>query len=312
MGVSPLASGCIWSPNHYDGRAYDIEKITIHHMAGNMSAEDCGYWFQSGTRNASSNYGVGSDGDIKCYVDEDDAAWTSSSWDNDNRAVTIEVADYDTDEWSPSDAAYKSTINLVVDICRRNGIGQLSYTGDDDGTMTEHMMFASTSCPGPWWHARMGAVTDEINRRLRGEKEDDDLKPVNNQGGPVYRAAKGAMHIFTTSKAEVDNAVAKWGWKDEGIAFTAPKGGTEAVYRLYKQSNGDHFFTVKFEEADNACKKFGYVYEGVDFFGNKSGTPVYRLYQSSTGQHHYTADASERDKCTREWGWQYEGVAFYV
>lgn len=209
MPISPLASYVALSPNHYAGRAYPIEKITIHHMAGDLTVEGCGSVFSTSARQASSNYGVGSDGRIGCYVDEANAAWTSADWDNDNRAVTLEVADFDTVNWAPSDAAYKATIDLCVDICQRNGIDRLVYTGGPDGTMTEHLMFAATGCPGPWWHARMAQVTDEINARLAGAPaagEEFDMaealfyveKPCNGykKGDIVYwNAASGFVHL---------------------------------------------------------------------------------------------------------------------
>jgi hypothetical protein len=39
-------------------------------------------------------------------------------------------------------------VNLCVDICKRYGF-RLNYTGNANGSLTEHRMFASTSCPGP-------------------------------------------------------------------------------------------------------------------------------------------------------------------
>lgn len=61
-------------------------------MAGNASIEACGNLFADPDRNASSNYGVGSDGRVGLYVDEANRSWCTSSGSNDNRAVTIEVA----------------------------------------------------------------------------------------------------------------------------------------------------------------------------------------------------------------------------
>ena len=72
-------------------RSGKISKITIHHMAGNLTVERCGSEFAKTSRQASSNYGIGTDGRIGCYVEEQNAAWTSSSAWNDNRAITIEV-----------------------------------------------------------------------------------------------------------------------------------------------------------------------------------------------------------------------------
>jgi len=64
--------------------------------------------------------------------------------------------------------AYKSLINLCVDICRRNGIKKLIYTGDAKGNLTEHRYFSATLCPGPYLHDRMGAIANAVNAILLG------------------------------------------------------------------------------------------------------------------------------------------------
>jgi N-acetyl-anhydromuramyl-L-alanine amidase AmpD len=119
-------------------------------MAGNCSIEVCGDIFSSKDRRASSNYGIGSDGRIGMYVPEDYRAWTSSNTENDEVAVTIEVAnDGGAPDWHISDKALTSLINLCVDICKRNSIEKLVYTGDKTGNLTRHNMFSNTSCPRP-------------------------------------------------------------------------------------------------------------------------------------------------------------------
>ena len=62
------------SSNYTKGRSYKISKITIHHMAGKLTAKECGRVFQAKGRGASAHYGVGSDGKIGLYVDEKNAA----------------------------------------------------------------------------------------------------------------------------------------------------------------------------------------------------------------------------------------------
>lgn len=174
MTMSSLATESIQSPNRYWGRAYNVTRVTIHHMAGCLSAWQCGQIFLNPSRQASSNYGIGNDGEIACYVDEEDAAWTSSSYDNDNRAITIEVSDSPegvaTGSWAISDAAWDSMIALCADICDRYGI-EPTYTGDTSGSFTEHMMFAPTGCPGPYIHDRM----DEIVRQVKDRMEGNDM-----------------------------------------------------------------------------------------------------------------------------------------
>ena len=166
MNSSKLVNYTRLSPN-YSARTGKISTITIHHMAGNLTVEQCGTVFASASRQASSNYGIGTDGRIALYVPEEYRAWTTSSKANDNVAVTIEVANsVAADPWPVSDAAYESLIRLCVDICQRNGIAALNYTGDKTGNLTAHRWYAATLCPGPYLYERFPAIAEEVNKRL--------------------------------------------------------------------------------------------------------------------------------------------------
>ena len=167
MSNSSLICYTKLSPNCNKPRNHAIDTITIHHMAGNLSVEACGEMFAKPSRQASSNYGIGSDGRIGLYVDEANRSWCSSSPENDHRAVTIEVANCGGEpDWPVSDKAYAALLDLVTDICRRNGIKQLRYTGDKTGNLTMHKWFAATACPGPYLESRFPAIAAEVNRRL--------------------------------------------------------------------------------------------------------------------------------------------------
>lgn len=155
------------SPNKSSPRKQPIDKITIHHTAGVLSLYTLGKIFANSDRNASSNYGIDVYGKVGMYVEEKDRAWTSSSWANDNRAVTIEVSNSSLGgEWPVSDKSYQALIKLCVDICKRNGIKRLNYTGDSSGNLTEHRYFGATLCPGPYLHKRMAGIADAVNHVL--------------------------------------------------------------------------------------------------------------------------------------------------
>ena len=159
------------SPNNYmRGRGgYKVCKITPHHMACQWSAERCAQSFQVEGRMASANYCIGSDGTIVSNVDEENRAWTSSNYYNDCQAITIEVANETcAPYWTISTKAWNALVNLCVDICKRYGF-RLNYTGNASGSLTEHRMFASTSCPGPFLHDRMSQLAKEVNARLDGQ-----------------------------------------------------------------------------------------------------------------------------------------------
>ena len=132
--------------------------------------EDLGETFSRRDRRASSNYAIDTKGRVALYVEEENRAWTSSSRENDDQAVTIEVANDELGgDWHVSEEAYEALLDLVVDICSRNGIDQLRFTGDADGNLTIHKMFSNeTECPGPYLEGRMEEISDEVNKRLRG------------------------------------------------------------------------------------------------------------------------------------------------
>lgn len=212
MGYSALTNVAIMSPNHSGSRYNSISKITIHHMAGNLSIETCGNVFLNPNRQASSNYGIGSDGRIACYVDEENHPWTSANWENDDRAITIEVANSETGgDWPISQAAYSSLIKLCADICNRYGIYPY-YDGTPSATLTEHCMFVATNCPGPTIHSMQvnhviendiraamagGAVSSpQSTQPVGGDVEDLALRAIAGEfgNGDARRAALGSMY----------------------------------------------------------------------------------------------------------------------
>ena len=171
---SPLVSYTKISPNKSINRNHAIDTISIHCMAGNLSIEQCGNLFANPSKQASSNYGIGSDGRIGLYVEEKDRSWCTSSSSNDNRAITIEVANTQAqDPWPVSDAAMASLIKLCADICKRNNIKKLLWKGDknligqvDKQNMTVHRWFANKACPGDYLYKRHGKIAAEVNARL--------------------------------------------------------------------------------------------------------------------------------------------------
>lgn len=182
MSNSSLVDVTILSPNCNSPRNNTINKITIHHMAGNLTVERCGELFANPDRHGSSNYGIGTDGRVGLYVDEGDRAWTSSSPDNDNQAVTIEVANSEYGgEWPVSDAAYDKLIDLCTDICRRNGIDSLNFTGDATGNLTMHKYFAATNCPGPYLESRFPDIANKVNARLNNNSNESEENNMTRQ-----------------------------------------------------------------------------------------------------------------------------------
>lgn len=176
MGYSSLVEYVKISPNKTSPRDHAIDTITIHCMAGNLTIETCANVFAPSNRQASSNYGVGTDGRIGCYVDENDRSWCSSNRANDMRAITIEVANdggADTG-WHVSGVAMNSLIKLVADVCKRNNIKKLVWSDNKDDrinhrhgcNMTVHRDFKNKACPGDYLMSKMSYIADEVNKLL--------------------------------------------------------------------------------------------------------------------------------------------------
>ena len=146
--------------NYSKGRSgRKIEQICLHHMAGRLTAEQCGKIFQQVGRYGSSHYGIGYDGRIGQYVDETDTAWTNSNWDSNCKSVTIETSDND-NSWYVNDITLNSLIKLVADIAKRNNLGTLVPSKN----LTWHSMFTSTTCPGDYLRSKMQYIADEANK----------------------------------------------------------------------------------------------------------------------------------------------------
>lgn len=185
MSNSQLVQATILSPNHSGRRNQKITKIAIHHAAGVINGRNLAGIFVPRSRRASANYNLGSDGVIVLGVDESNRAWTTSSSWCDNRAVTIEVGNSTRGpQWLVSDYVLNILIDLVTDICRRNGIYPCTYTGGKDGVLQKHEWYSNTNCPGPYLGSKFPYIANEVNKRLRGDKT------VSKSTGGLYRVRK--------------------------------------------------------------------------------------------------------------------------
>ena len=203
-----------------------IRDITIHHMAGVLSAEQCGAIFARPGRNGSSHYGIGVNGEVGQYVDEANTAWTNSNWASNCRSVTIETSNCDTGgEWPVSDASYDTLIKLVADIAKRNNLGTL-VAGDN---LTWHSMFAPTTCPGDFLRARVEEIARKANEINGGSpaptptptptgdfKVGDNVLPINYvdyNGTPLVKT----RDYYTISQINGDRAVLT----SDGVVYAA-------------------------------------------------------------------------------------------
>lgn len=241
--ISPLATYQHLTDKTYNREGHRIDRITPHCIVGQWSAKFGCDWFATNGKNNSVNYVVGKDGDIGCNVDEDNGAWTSSSNANDMRAITIEIASDATSPYAVTDKAYAAVLDLITDICKRYNIDTLLWIADkntalayepkeNEMILTVHRWFANKSCPGDYLYSRMGAIAEEVTKRLGGktptQKEPissypscpflvrvkvNDLNIRNKANGTITGKYTG-KGIFTITQVDGD-----WGHLKSGIGW---------------------------------------------------------------------------------------------
>lgn len=201
---SPLASRyrpgcCSYRSDYWSG---PIDTITIHCYVGQVTAaQGCNNFADNAVKYynneieppVSANYVVGKDGSIGVSVPENYRAWTTGYADkygnpvyiygttggrNDYRAITIETASgLDNENNYITAEAWTALLNLVTDICYRNGIPKLVWsTSQKDRVlhqngcnMTVHRDYCAggKTCPGPYIYSRLDQFATIVNERLR-------------------------------------------------------------------------------------------------------------------------------------------------
>ena len=211
MSNSKLISYTKISPNRTSPRNHKIDTVTIHCVVGQCSVETLGNIFAPTSRQASCNYGIGADGRIGMYCEEKDRSWCSSNAANDNRAITIEVASDTKHPYAVNAKAYAALIDLLVDICKRNGIPRLVWSTSkadrvnhkNGCNMTVHRDYANKSCPGEYLYSRHAQIAAEVNKRLGST----DTRPQPEK--VLYRVQTGAFRNKAGAEALLQQVKAK-------------------------------------------------------------------------------------------------------
>ena len=146
-----------------------------------------------------------------------------------------------------------------------------------------------------------------------GSREATCKVTVEDKPVTMYRLynPNSGEHFYTGNKDEINKIVAA-GWKNEGVAWKAPKKSKTPVYRLYNPNAGDHHYTMSKSEKENLIKA-GWKDEGIGWYSDDlKRVALYRLYNpnAAAGAHNYTTSKKEADNLVKA-GWKYEGLAWY-
>lgn len=214
---SPLVNYTRISPNQSGARNHTIDRISPHCVVGQVSVETLGNIFAEPGKGASSNYGIGYDGRKGMYVEEKDRSWCTSSSANDNRSVTIEVA---SDAYYPYEInakAYVALIELMADICKRNGKTKLLWFADKAKSLnyspkagemlvTVHRWFDDKSCPGDYIYERLGKIVAEVNKKLTNGDDDmtrTEVLQIINANDPMRHDLKDVPSYWRDDVAQL-------------------------------------------------------------------------------------------------------------
>lgn len=209
MSNSKLVTYTRISPNRTSPRNGVIRGVAIHCTAGgrNKTARataDLGRFTTYDRKNgASCNYAVGGDGSIALVVPESDRAWCTSN-PIDHQIVSIEVASDIAAPNRVTDAALSALLDLLTDICRRNGIPALLWHGRRDlmgnwavQNMVVHRWTRTDKvCPGDYLYNLHPWIAGQVNARLAGREENDmdiDKLIAEMTGAQAYALYTRAM-----------------------------------------------------------------------------------------------------------------------
>lgn len=133
--------------NFTSGRPWGITGVTIHHMAGDLDADQCNnVWRNAGT---SAHYSIDRNGKIVQHVNDTDRAWACgdgvgvNSGGND-RSISIEHANNARGPWTVHEAAIESGAHLVAALCKYYKLGRPEWMKN----VFPHKHWKATACPG--------------------------------------------------------------------------------------------------------------------------------------------------------------------
>ncbi|MBO0456200.1 N-acetylmuramoyl-L-alanine amidase [Enterococcus hulanensis] len=155
MTVSKLATPYMFqnfgAKRWWDGRSQKITTVVIHHAATTNFGAMPGVW---ATREASAHYGIGQNGEIRAYVDEENTAWHCGN----GNAYSIGIECTNTSgepNWGVSNATVDALVKLIQEIQSRRGKLQIVGHRDVPGN--------STVCPGPSLYPRLQEIRNRVN-----------------------------------------------------------------------------------------------------------------------------------------------------
>lgn len=195
----------IGSPNHYQGRnGYHITHITLHIMVGHLTGTDSVFQHPNG---ASAHYGIGADGTIHQYVNENDGSWSDANYASNNSTISIEH-EGGMNGIPCTQACMDASAKLCADIARRQGWTHLQHDGLN-GNIWLHREIPGTDhagCPDRAPNSLdVNYVINKANQLLQGENNmtAEDIWNFNQNGVKMRDRIQGTDTAANATKTEL-------------------------------------------------------------------------------------------------------------
>lgn len=195
----------IGSPNHYQGRnGYHITHITLHIMVGHLTGTDSIFSRPNG---ASAHYGIGADGTIHQYVNENDGSWSDANYASNNSTISIEH-EGGMNGIPCTQACMDASARLCADIARRQGWTHLQHDGLN-GNIWLHREIPGTDhagCPDRAPNSLdVNYVINKANQLLQGEDNmsAEDVWNFNQNGVKMRDRLQGTDTAANATKTEL-------------------------------------------------------------------------------------------------------------
>ena len=196
----------IGSPNHYQGRnGYHITHITLHIMVGYLGGTDS--VFKNPSTQASAHYGIGADGTIHQYVNENDGCYSDANYASNNSTISIEheggMAGVPCTQ-----ACMDASARLCADIARRHGWTYLWHNGLK-GNVWLHREIPGTDhygCPDNTINGlNADYIINKANQLLQGEDDmsAEDVWNFNQNGVKMRDRMQGTDTAANATKTEL-------------------------------------------------------------------------------------------------------------
>jgi len=179
MTFSRLASRSVPTTKYSSRQGNKIERLIVHHTAGNTNEGNLQY-LSASAADVSASYVLFTTGELVGIVPEEYRQWTTG-WNADKNAVAVETVNTGgAPNWPVSDAQVEKLAQLAADLCQRYGWGRL-----DRNRVKGHREFNATACPGPTLWSKLDYIV------ARGNEILGQGTPTPPPGGGTYTVQRG-------------------------------------------------------------------------------------------------------------------------